>query len=42
MSLDTLLIVVAAVSFGPALAGIPARINLVALGLLCWVLTALV
>lgn len=36
------LLLAAAVCFGLAAFGVAARINLVALGLLCWVLTALI
>ena len=39
MNLHLVLYVVAAICFGAAAAGVPSRINLVALGLLCWVLT---
>ena len=38
----TILLVLAAVSFACAVVGIPARVNLLALGLLAWVLAALV
>lgn len=40
--LDTILLIGAAVCFGLATLGVNARINLVALGLLLWVLTALI
>jgi hypothetical protein len=40
--LHVVLLVVAAACFGLAAAGIPARVNLVALGLLMWVLSVLV
>lgn len=43
MNLDTILLIVAAVCFGLAAAGVPVgRLNLIGLGLLAWVLTALV
>lgn len=42
MGLDLLLMVAAVVCFGIAAAGIPAKINLVALGLGLWALTAIV
>lgn len=42
MSIDSLLIVAALVCFGLAAFGVSARVNLVALGLFFWVLTALI
>lgn len=42
MSIDLLFYIVAAVCFGLAAFGIAARVNLVALGLLAWVLTNIV
>lgn len=36
------LLVLAAICFGVAAANVPARVNLVALGLLAWLLTVLV
>jgi hypothetical protein len=42
LGIDLLLVIGAAVSFALAVIGIPSRINLVALGLLLWVLTLLV
>lgn len=42
MSLHLILFIVAAVCFGLAAAGVGARVNLVALGLLAWVLTNIV
>jgi hypothetical protein len=39
---DQILMVIAVVSFGLATAGVPARANLVALGLFCWSLTVLI
>jgi hypothetical protein len=41
-SIRLVLLVGALISFGLATAGVPARINLVALGLFLWVLTLLV
>ena len=41
-SLDFVLVVAAAISFALSAAGISSRINLMALGLLLWVLTLLV
>ena len=40
--IDTILLIAAAVSFGLAVFGVPSKVNLVALGLLFWVLTALI
>lgn len=37
-----LLLVIGAVSFALATMSVSARVNLVALGLLCWILTALI
>jgi len=39
MSIDTILLILAAVCFGVAACGFPSRINLIALGLLFWVIT---
>lgn len=40
--IDTILIIGAAVAFGAATFGLTTRINLIALGLLLWVLTLLI
>lgn len=40
--LTLILLIVAAVCFGLAAFGVPAKVNLVALGLLAWVLTLLI
>lgn len=40
--IDTVLLVIALVCFIAAALGISARVNLVAVGLACWVLTALI
>jgi hypothetical protein len=40
--LTLILLIIAAISFGLAAAGVPSRVNLVALGLLAWVLTVLI
>jgi hypothetical protein len=40
--LDRILLIAAAVSFGLATVGIPSTVNMVALGLLLWVLTLLI
>ena len=42
MNIDTLLLIVAAISFGLATFGVTARINLVGLGLSCVTLTLLI
>jgi len=42
MNIDTLLFIIAAIAFGLATFGVNARINLVALGLFCCVLTQLI
>lgn len=42
MSIDLVLLIVAAVCFAAAALGAGGRINLVAAGLLAWVLTAIV
>jgi hypothetical protein len=39
--LTTILLIIAAVCFGLAVFGVNARVDLVALGLFCWVLTLL-
>jgi hypothetical protein len=40
--IDTILLIAAAVCFGIAAFGVPVKVNAVALGLLFWVLTALI
>jgi hypothetical protein len=42
MSIDLVLYIIAAVCFALAAFGVASRINLVALGLLAWVLTAII
>ena len=42
MSLHVLLYLLSAICFGLASVGVPSKVNLVALGLLAWVLTYLV
>lgn len=42
MNLHLLLYIVAAILFAAAAFGVPSRINLVAAGLFCWVLTAII
>jgi hypothetical protein len=42
VTVDQLLFIAAAICFGVAAIGVPSRINLVALGLLLWVLTNVV
>jgi len=42
MSLHLLLLIVAFVCFVVAAIGVPSRVNLVAAGLACWVLTLIV
>lgn len=42
MAIHQLLLLAACVSFGLSTAGVPARLNLTALGLLCWCLAVLV
>ena len=37
-----ILLIIAAISFGLAAAGVPSRVNLIGLGLLAWVLTVLI
>jgi len=41
-TLTLILLVIAAISFGLAAAGVPSRVNLVALGLLAWVAVPLI
>lgn len=41
MTLDLVLLVIAAICFVAAAFGVSSRVNLVALGLLAWVLTAI-
>ena len=41
-TLTLILLIIAAISFGLAAAGVPSKVNLVALGLLAWVLTELI
>ena len=41
-TLDLILLIVAAIAFGLAAAGVPSRVNLIALGLLAWVLVPLI
>jgi len=41
-TLDLILLIIAAVCFGLAAAGVPSRVNLIALGLLAWVLVPLI
>lgn len=40
--LTLVLLIIAAVCFGIAALGVPSRVNLVALGLLAWVLTEII
>jgi len=42
MSIDLILLIIAAVCFALAALNVAAPVNLVALGLFCWVLTALI
>jgi len=41
-TIDLILLIVAAISFGLAAASVPSKINLVALGLLAWVAVPLI
>ena len=41
-TLTIVLFIIAAISFGLAAAGVPSRVNLVALGLLAWVAVPLI
>ena len=41
-TLTIVLLIIAAISFGLAAAGVPSRVNLVALGLLAWVAVPLI
>ena len=41
-TIDLILLIVAAISFGLAAAGVPSRVNFIGLGLLAWVLTVLI
>ena len=41
-TLNLILLIIAAICFGLAAAGVSSRVNLVALGLLTWVLTVLI
>jgi len=41
-TLELILLVVAAVCFAAAVIGVTSRVNLIALGLFCWILTVLI